>query len=229
VCVGVSQITRVNYNQDVKQMNGLSGAVAIAGSGGGLWAVDGGNEQVPRGLILRSNATVHLGTRISRVDEILDDDTGSPAYVLEDENDKHRVTCDAVVIAAPLEGSGIKFGGSIAATSWDVGRHFQRTVATFIHGTLSTAYFGDDPPAMILTTAHAPAPFSSLARIRAAEGGGFFYKIFSKTHLGKETLNQLFDAGARVVDTHDWLAYPQVGIEVCRHPPCPVSLGVRLV
>lgn len=41
----VTVITRINYGQSVR-MSGLAGAVSLAGSGGGLWAVEGGNWQM---------------------------------------------------------------------------------------------------------------------------------------------------------------------------------------
>lgn len=204
------QITRVNYNQDVSEMNGMSGAVAIAGSGGGLWAVRGGNEQVPRGLIERSNATVHLSTRVSVVERLVRSD-GEPAYVLHDSGGKARAACDAVVIAAPLELAGITFAGLPgAAAAADVGRAYQRTVATFVRGLISRQQFGDDAPEMILTTGRAPTAFSSLARIRASGDGRFFFKVFSKQPLDRRALDVLFEPGAEVVGEHNWLAYPKV-------------------
>lgn len=191
-------------------MNGMSGAVAIAGSGGGLWAVEGGNDQVPQGLISRSNATVHLSTTITGVEEE-EHITGEARYRLKGNDDILDVECSAVVVAAPLELSNIEFTGKFdEASSWNVGRQYQRTVASFVRGKLSLQYFGVNPPEMILTTAGASAPFSSLARIRASGMGDYFFKIFSKLPLKRSALDELFEAGADVVYEHNWLAYPQV-------------------
>lgn len=190
-------------------MNGMSGAVAIAGSGGGLWAVRGGNEQVPQGLIARSNATVHLSTRVAVIEEVARTD-GAAQYLLRDSSGATRAECDAVVIAAPLELAGIKFAGLLAAASADVDRAYQRTVATFVRGSLSRKRFGEDAPEMILTTARAPTPFSSLARIRASEQGGFYFKVFSKQPLERRALDEMFEPGAEIVDEYNWLAYPKV-------------------
>lgn len=190
-------------------MNGMSGAVAIAGSGGGLWAVRGGNEQVPQGLIAESNATVHLSTRVSVIEEVARTD-GASQYLLRDSSGTLLAECDAVVIAAPLELAGIKFAGLLSAASVDVDRLYQRTVATFVRGSTSRKLFGEDAPEMILTTARAPTPFSSLARIRASEQGGFFFKVFSKQPLERRTLDELFEPGAEVVGEYNWFAYPKV-------------------
>ncbi|KAI8032342.1 Farnesylcysteine lyase [Camellia lanceoleosa] len=46
----VTVITRINYGQSVS-ISGFAGAVSLAGSGGGLWAVEGGNWQMAAGLI----------------------------------------------------------------------------------------------------------------------------------------------------------------------------------
>lgn len=66
----VAAITRVNYGQEATGMAALAGAVGLAGSGGGLWAVAGGNAQVPMGLISRAGVTVYVGEAVTRVDTV---------------------------------------------------------------------------------------------------------------------------------------------------------------
>ncbi|OMO56038.1 Prenylcysteine lyase [Corchorus olitorius] len=55
----ITVITRINYGQSV-YISGLAGAVSLAGSGGGLWSIEGGNWQMAAGLINTSDVSLHL-------------------------------------------------------------------------------------------------------------------------------------------------------------------------
>lgn len=201
----VSAITRVNYGQDIAQMNSLSGSVALAGSGGGLWAVDGGNVGVVRLLFARSNATVELGTAVLAIDAL-----DSQGYSVRDA--RGRVShCDAVVIAAPLELSNISLPHRARKAS--VGRSFQKTVATFVYGKLNTATFGAHPPHAILTIALVDDVFTSIGTVpgsvNVSGDGCAMFKVFSKAELSEDAIERLFAPGAQVRSKHVWFAYPQ--------------------
>jgi prenylcysteine oxidase / farnesylcysteine lyase len=207
----VSAITRVNYGQDVDEMSGLAGAVSIAGSGGGLWSVEGGNVQLVEGLLARANATtiVNLNARVERVRRAGRGDAGFVLQIVSsDGSDNFDAACDAVVIATSFEMAGLTVDADIVHPPlWIVGRSFQRTIATFIRGRLRPSYFGladgEGTPTLVVTTAHAPTPFTSIGRI------GDFAKVFSKELLTAEILADIFEDGAEVVQTFDWLAYPK--------------------
>ncbi|ESQ31514.1 hypothetical protein EUTSA_v10004131mg [Eutrema salsugineum] len=62
----VTVITRINYGQSVL-ISGLAGAVSLAGSGGGLWSVEGGNWQMAAKLINHSDVTLHLNEQIDSI------------------------------------------------------------------------------------------------------------------------------------------------------------------
>jgi prenylcysteine oxidase / farnesylcysteine lyase len=212
----ISAVTRVNYNQDIEQMNGLSGAVALAGTGNGLWSVAGGNAQIVEGLLERSNATVLLNSRVTSI--TFSEATGK--YILHGifpNTEMPHDDCDVVVLALPLELSGIDISSIDETASWDVGRRYMLTVTTFVRGLLRASYFGSSRAAMddvgvILTTAHADAPFSSIGRVarRSAHNDTVdtFYKIFSRSTLEPSTLQSVFEGEFEVLARYDWRAYP---------------------
>jgi hypothetical protein len=118
-------ITRINYGQSVF-INGLAGAVSLAGSGGGLWAVEGGNWQMAAGLINRSDAALHLHEKIESISYIGD-------YYELNSTLGNSYTCDVVVVATPLDESNIQFTPQISIPK----RKLQHTHATFVRGLLN--------------------------------------------------------------------------------------------
>lgn len=205
----VSAITRVNYNQEAYAMNGLAGAVSIAGSGGGLWSVQGGNQQVVEGLLKSSNASVHLQTRVR---SIVTNETRYTIHAESEDGSEVQQTCDAIIIATPLESARIDISDIVDDSKWNINRKFTRTVATFVKGSLRPTYFGlgeqETLPGLIVTTAKADTPFSSIGHVTSADDASPVYKIFSKLPLSDETLQQLFQEPV-VLQQLDWQAYPQ--------------------
>lgn len=203
----VSAVTRVNYGQDVARMNGLSGSIAMAGSGSDLWAVEGGNVQVPSGLLKYSGASVYLGQRVSSVVRREGD-----GYVVSSENeqsDKKDTVCDAVIITTPKELGNISFPEDVAE-EMEVGREFQQTVATFVEGALNKK-FGVDVSS-VLTTEGVDVGFTSIGRVKwngQEQGGRGFWKVFSRERLSDETIARLFEAGWKVRHVVPWMAYPK--------------------
>ncbi|GJN01215.1 hypothetical protein PR202_ga18462 [Eleusine coracana subsp. coracana] len=88
-------ITRINYGQSVR-ISGLAGAVSLAGSETGLWAVKGGNWQLPAGLLKISNATLHL-------QEGIDSITDAGDYYVLKSNIGNEYNCTVTVVATPLD------------------------------------------------------------------------------------------------------------------------------
>jgi prenylcysteine oxidase/farnesylcysteine lyase len=59
----IQAATRVNYDQNTDEINGLSGAVSMAASGAS--DIEGGNYQIFEQFLKHSGAHVHLNTKVS--------------------------------------------------------------------------------------------------------------------------------------------------------------------
>jgi prenylcysteine oxidase/farnesylcysteine lyase len=59
----IQAATRVNYDQNTDEINGLSAAVSMASSGGS--DIEGGNRQIFEQFLNRSGANVYLNTKVS--------------------------------------------------------------------------------------------------------------------------------------------------------------------
>lgn len=118
-------ITRINYGQSVN-MSGLAGAVSLAGSGGGLWSVEGGNWQMAAGLINRSDVALHLHEEIESISYLGD------VYELNSTKGK-SYNCQVTVVATPLDELNILFNPGISVPP----RKLQHTHATFVRGLLN--------------------------------------------------------------------------------------------
>lgn len=107
-------------------MSGLAGVVSLAGSGGGLWAVQGGNWQMAAGLINHSDVTLHLNEEIESISYLGD------VYELNSTNGK-SYNCQVAVVATPLDEVDIHFKPAISVPL----RKMQHTHATFVRGLLN--------------------------------------------------------------------------------------------
>lgn len=201
----VSAVTRVNYGQDVSQMNGLAGAVALAGSGSDLWAVKGGNAQVIEGLLQLAGVDVLLGTPVVRIQ--LSENRSASNYSVFTERGKYA--CDAVVLGVPYELAGIALSKE-TTSKLNVGRKFHRTHATFVKGFLNTETFGENPPDSVLTVEGANEPFMSVGK--QARGDDLneipLFKVFSREPLGEAAYRRIFQEGIEIIAEYPWLAYP---------------------
>ncbi|CAN1250030.1 Farnesylcysteine lyase [Linum perenne] len=121
----VTVITRINYGQSC-HISGLAGAVSMAGSGGGLWAIEGGNWQMAAGLINISKVELHLSERISTISKVADN------YELNSTKG-NSYTCNVTVIASPLDELEIQFEPPISIPE----RKLQHTYTTFVRGLLN--------------------------------------------------------------------------------------------
>ncbi|XP_068128504.1 prenylcysteine oxidase 1-like [Hyperolius riggenbachi] len=218
---------RVNYCQGV-HINGFVGAVSLAGTSSGLWAVEGGNNLICKGLLYASNAKLIQGTVTSVQEKVRPTKSGNTArrYEVTYASDKGPGSdmYDIVVIATPLnkEIGNIDFPGfnpPIQAFS----RPYQQTVATFVHGRVNSSFFGFPntspfPLAAVLTTDSHKLFFRSISSLSPATSGSEFgasktsdlrtWKIFSPEVLRDEELHQLF-VSYSAVNVKKWLAYPK--------------------
>lgn len=118
-------ITRINYGQSVF-ISGLAGAVSLAGSGGGLWAIEGGNWQMAAGLINLSDAALHLHEEIVSVSYLGE-------YYELNSTKGNSYKCEVAVVATPLDELNIQFAPPISIPK----RKLQHTHATFVRGLLN--------------------------------------------------------------------------------------------
>ena len=118
-------ITRINYGQSPR-ITGLAGAVSLAGSESGLWAVKGGNWQLAAGLLKTSKATLHL-------QEGIDSITDAGDYYVLRSNTGSEYNCTVTVVATPLDEVNITFSPPISIPP----RKMEHTHATFVRGLLN--------------------------------------------------------------------------------------------
>lgn len=158
-------VDRVNYNQAISTMNAMAALVSyLPAADPSLVSIQGGNSLLPLRLLEHAErdgrARVRLGAGVTEVTRLGDGryqlnvtgDTGPPAVF------------DAVIIAAPLEGSGIRLSG-LSPPPRVPPREFQRTVTTYVQGAVNITTFGKDLPqgASIFVTADSATKFSSIS------------------------------------------------------------------
>lgn len=194
----VTVITRINYGQSVN-ISGLAGAVSLAGSGGGLWSVKGGNWQMAAGLINRSDVQLLLNEEIESVSHLGD------FYELNSTVGK-SYSCQVTVVATPLDELNIRFSPGISIPP----RKLQHTHATFVRGVLNHAYFGlkevKDIPELVGTIESADIPFSSISILKQHEKD-MTYKVFSRQELADDLLDKIFSVREETMKVN-WGAYP---------------------
>lgn len=192
-------ITRINYGQSVS-ISGLAGAVSLAGSGGGLWAVEGGNWQMAAGLINRSDVALHMSEEIESISFV-----GS-AYELNS-TIGNSYKCDVTVVATPLDELNISFNPKISIPD----RKLQHTHATFIRGLWNPAYFGlnyvADIPQLVGTIENSDLPFTCISILKKHSEKDMTYKMFSRQPMTDALLDQIFSVRNETIRI-DWGAYP---------------------
>ena len=206
----VTAVERVNYNQQL-DVNGLAGSVGlIPALDDDLFAIEGGNCRLVQAAIQHSGAELRLQHRA----EQLRYDSQQAQYAVSGEGWEERF--DLVVLAAPLELSGLRL--ELTAASTPPPRAYQTTVATFVSGQLNHSYFGlssaEELPSQLLTVGCLPEPacaFSSIGQYhRNASSGRSVYKIFSAAPLPSALLSSLFlDLQSEPPLSIAWQAYPQ--------------------
>ncbi|KAL5982745.1 hypothetical protein ACLOJK_016821 [Asimina triloba] len=195
----VTVITRINYGQNVT-MSGLAGAVSLAGSDAGLWAVEGGNWQIADGLIRRTNASLHLHEEIASISSV-------DGYYLLNSAKGNSYSCDVAVIATPLDEVNISFSPPISVPK----RKMQHTHATFVRGLLNPAFFGvksaSDIPSLVGTIESPDLQFSSISVLKQYSEDDKTYKVFSRKVMADELLDLIFSVRKETLRIN-WPAYP---------------------
>lgn len=195
----VTVITRINYGQSAR-MSGLPGAVSLAGSGGDLWAVEGGNWQMAAGLINSSDVELHLNEEIQSVSNV------GTHYELNSTKG-NSYDCQVTVFATPLDELNVRIDPPISIPD----RKMQHTHTTFIRGLLNPAYFGlrrvGDIPDLVGTLEDSDIPFSCISVLKKHSMEDMTYKMFSRKPLDDALLDQIFSIRKETIQI-DWAAYP---------------------
>ncbi|XWS44671.1 hypothetical protein CRYUN_Cryun15aG0067800 [Craigia yunnanensis] len=195
----VTVITRINYGQSV-YISGLAGAVSLAGSGGGLWSIEGGNWQMAAGLINNSDVSLHLNEKIESISYLGE-------YYELNSTKGNSYSCEVTVVATPLDEVNIQFTPSISIPE----RKLQHTHATFVRGLLNPAYFGlgavAEIPELVGTLEDPDLPFSSISVLKQHEEKDVTYKVFSREPMTDALLDSIFSARLQTIRIN-WGAYP---------------------
>jgi phytoene dehydrogenase-like protein len=184
-------VSRNNYGQHAGELSAFVDLVSLAGAGlggGSLHRVKGGNAQLARGLIERSGAELRLGAGVARIAR------AENGWQVGDEG------FDAVVLAAPLELSGVELRGPQPPAA----RSYKEIHATFVAGRRSG-------PDFMLTT-EACGPLLSVETVATRGDGPPLHKVFTREALPESELDRLFESveSVETVETVEWRAYPEL-------------------
>lgn len=214
--------TRVNYGQNLPLIHGLESMVCMAADG--AVAIDGGNWQIFDGALKASNADVKVNTTVT---EIVRNDDGTVRIASHQSDDLDSMqsvqegTFDEVVIAAPLQYSGISISPPLEHIPDEI--PYVKLHVTLLSSPhqISPTYFGLSGPSArapetILTTLPngldlgsnpqgvGPANFWSISTLRTVnhtrmEDGEevqelhYVYKVFSPERPTAEFVAQILD------------------------------------
>ncbi|KAF2368919.1 Prenylcysteine lyase [Trinorchestia longiramus] len=222
----VTAVTLANYGQ-TPDVHAFVGAISVAAASPELWAVKGGNKQIPELLLgkarvslLRRHVTDVIVTNVSQSLHTFMVNSVETSGGTQDESteaqDLRVQPYDAVIVAAPLtaDTSNINFHNTTSKFSFP--GHYQRIIATLVLGRIRKQTFGlsiDDS----LDEIFAINPDLFYNAIGLLENVDIekcsnldtivVHKVFSRLPLTEYQINMLFD---QVIDTKivDWRAYP---------------------
>lgn len=216
----------VNFGQTTSAHK-FVGLVSVSAENGHLWAISGGNKQVPEKLLKYSGANL-IKEKVTKIS--LNKESGqfnisySPLDNVHLEKDIDTVdqqekrnsvnkTYDIIIMAAPLtrDTSDIVFENFPSTFMIPEGR-YHRTVATIVKGDLNYKYFGQENDIDEIYSIKNTLIINSVGMIQAVEKsnnkkGSKIWKVFSQEPLSDNDLKLLFEK-LEEVKVVDWLAYP---------------------
>ena len=204
----VTVASRVNYGQMPASLHAFVGSVGLAGMGGSLFAVQGGNKKVVECGLAQSGARVVR----SLVEEVRQTETGSYSLQYSVGNQTQESQFEAVVIATPLTTDQV----SLEVAGTFPGR-YHTTVATIVRADPKPEAFGFKDPATFTSTNFFLSPNSVIVSVSKLSPVDYnpskddaippVFKIFSTRVLSTTELSNMF-AGIEFVHSVSWLAYP---------------------
>ncbi|KAF8603876.1 FAD/NAD(P)-binding domain-containing protein [Ceratobasidium sp. AG-I] len=226
----MSGSSRFNYGQDADAIQGVAGMASLAASS--AYSAKPGNFKIFEGLLKNSGATLKLGSEVTSVTKIAN------KYVITTKNS--IVTYDAVIIAAPLPLTNIKFLNLPKPSTFPKVDylHLHVTLLTTTTPSLLPGYFKLNDtlalPGTVLTTAESgiQPEFNSIRYQAAIQKNGateYVVKMFSKTKISDETLAILFGKGkVGWLLRKEWDAYPYFPKRT-DFPPVKIDNGLYYV
>lgn len=202
---------RTNYGQNT-DIPGFAGAVSLAGVQPGLWAVKGGNKQVPEKLVSEAQVQVIQGTVVS-VQLLQYQGKNYRVRFFDAEKKEQHKDYDIVIIATPLhdEVSEIDFE-NFPSSIENFPQQFHKLTATFIEGVPDPKYFGvdnaDDLPNSILTCNDSILVNSQDKKADVFGNPTDVYKFFSSTPPSEDDVKQMF-ISKKDKQMATFMAYPK--------------------
>ncbi|CAE7233897.1 PCYOX1 [Symbiodinium sp. CCMP2592] len=202
-----SGMVRVNYGQGLG-VGAFVGAVALCGSQGPLWAVEGGNQVLAAKMLESSRARLHR----ARVCQVEANDGRYRIHADMKEGELLTEDYDLVFLAVPLQNSqDLELSGRSSENLFaKVVRPYQRIYATFFESPpdAKSLRCSDPVPGIILSTTG--AGFNSIGLHNSSRKGDdqLIWKVFSPEPLTAEQSKKLFPNGHKC-ETVGWWAYPQ--------------------
>ncbi|XP_040849185.1 prenylcysteine oxidase 1 isoform X1 [Ochotona curzoniae] len=222
----VAPVMRTNYGQSLG-INTFVGAVSMACTDSGLWAVEGGNKLVCSRLLQASKSNLISASVVSIEEKTRTKQTGSSTKVYEvvyqTGSETRSDFYDIVLIATPMN----QKMANITFLNFDppieeFHGSFQQVVTTLIKGELNSTVFSSRAKdkfglSAVLTTDNSDLFINSIgitASVREKDGpqpstdGTHVWKIFSQETLTKAQISKLFLSYDYAV-TRSWFASPQ--------------------
>lgn len=194
------------------------GSVSLAGVGGGLWSVEGGNYKVCESLLASSKANLYKETKVNKITKVNTDN--QPSYTITTSQGTN-LSYDIVIVAAPL-GVHANYFSCPSCSNWPQASNntFWQTVATFIQGEINLEHFGfesvSDVPEGLFTTENPKNYFNSIGLQQPVQDRNStpikekpVRKVFSRQPLTSEQLEELFST-RNITKSIAWLAYPDL-------------------
>ncbi|KAF8704712.1 Prenylcysteine lyase, partial [Rhizoctonia solani] len=227
----ISASTRFNYAQDASAINAVAGMASLAS--GNSYSIKTGNFRIFEQFLTRSGASLQLGTKVESIRKI-----GSK-YIIE--TNKGEGEYDAVIVAAPLPLTKIKFidtatkPSSFAKVNYV---HLHSTTLTTTSPSLLPTYFKVDnssmlPGTIVTTGEYGSRPeFTGLRYQYTLLRNGvteYVVKIYSLEKLSNGKLEKLFGKNmVKWVHRQEWEAYPYFPSR-SDFPPVKIDEGLYYV
>jgi prenylcysteine oxidase/farnesylcysteine lyase len=208
--------------------------MSLIGTGirGQNYVIKGGNELLCQTLLEAAGAEIRLETAVERIARQSADDGTADRYKLTTSTGDSEIF-DAIIIATPLESAELHFEQTELPAAATIKRPYQTIYATFVAGTLRSAYFGvakKDLPNFIMTKENDDIPFLSISDVgQAKEPANKIYKIFSRSKPTDSLLDDLFnDYDEETIKQISWQACPilKPGAEL---PPFALAEGLYYI
>ena len=185
----VDGVSRDNYNQP-GTLNAFVDLVSLAGAAleGQVFRLANGTSQISAALLRAADVELRTGEAVLAV-ETAECARGPCRFRICTSRGLAIADYDAVVIAAPLEGAGIRLPGAVPPQPPTT---YQHTYATFVEGRPSERLMGDRL-STLLTVEDPSIPFSSVGcDARVPRSNASVYKVFSRQPLTPSVLDQMF-------------------------------------